>query len=379
MKLENRKFLAYLKIYGAAILSMFLITALLLPFRSNLNSTTVSLGLLLGVLFIATLFGSRPAFLSSIVGIWCFNYFFLPPFNTLHIAELDNLVAFGAFLLTALIAGQLSGYARRRAEESEQRRREIERLYRELQAAFEQASQTEALRRSEKLKSSLLDAVTHDLRTPLTSIKASVTTLLEDRRETVLDEEAREEFLEIINEETDRLNEFIEGIVGIAKIEAGALHLRKNRSVVEEIVNNAVERAKNQLASHRISIEFAPDIPEILVDAHSISEVVYTLLDNAAKYSPKTSKIRISARRIENEMIEIAVEDQGCGVAGEMREKIFNKFFRVGEKDIHTTGSGLGLGLAIARGIVESQGGRIWVEDGSGEFKTRFAFQIPIG
>ena len=86
---------------------MFLITALLLPFRSGLNSTTISLALLLGVLFIATAFGSRPAFLASVIGILCFNFFFLPPFNTLHIADLDNLVAFGAFLLTALVAGQL--------------------------------------------------------------------------------------------------------------------------------------------------------------------------------------------------------------------------------------------------------------------------------
>lgn len=369
-----------LKGFLFAVVSVFLITALLLPFRPNLNSTTVSLALLLVVLFNATIFGSRPAFLASVIGILCFNFFFLPPFHTFHIADLENLVAFGAFLITALTAGQLSGYARRRAEESEQRRGEIERLYRELQTAFEQASQAEALRRSEKLKSSLLDAVTHDLRTPLTSIKASVTTLLEDKRENILDEEAEEEFLDIINEETDRLNEFIEGMVGIAKIEADALHLRKNWSVVEEIINNAVERAKNQLNSYHILIEIERELPSVFVDALSISEVVYTLLDNAAKYSLNGSRIKISARRAENKMIEIRVEDEGRGIEEEMREKVFSKFFRGGgEKDIHTTGSGLGLGLAIARGIVESQSGRIWIEDGGKGFVTRFAFQIPIG
>ena len=368
-----------LKGYIFAIGSIFLTTALLLPFRYQLNTTTVSLTLLLVVLFIAALFGSRPAFLASIIGVLVFNFFFLPPFYTFHIADSENWVSFGAFLITALIAGQLSVYARRRAEESEQRRKEIERLYSELQSAFEQASQAEALRQSEQLKSSLLDAVTHDLRTPLTSIKASVTTLLEDKKERVLDDEAQEEFMEIINEETNRLNEFIEGMVGIAKVEAGALHLRKNWSVVEEIINNALVRAKNQLNSYHILIEIEPELPNVFVDAHSISEVVYTLLDNAAKYSPKNSKIRISAWQTVNEMIEISIEDQGRGISEEMREKVFNKFFRVAETDIHTTGSGLGLGLAIARGVIESQDGRIWIEDGSGEYVTRFAFQIPIG
>jgi len=248
-----------------------------------------------------------------------------------------------------------------------------------LQEAFEQASQAEALRRSEKLKSSLLDAVTHDLRTPLTSIKASVTTLLEDEKEKLLDEEGREEFLEIINEETDRLNEFIEGMVGIAKIEANSLQLRKKTNAVEEIVNNAVERAKNQIGSHKISIKIEPNLPNIFVDAHSIAEVVFTLLDNAAKYSPKDSNIQISVRCASNEMIEIAVEDEGRGIPIENRELVFKKFFRISEEAIHTTGGGLGLGLAIAKGIIESQDGQIWIDDATEGFTTKFVFRIPIG
>jgi K+-sensing histidine kinase KdpD len=365
--------------YFFAAAGVALITAVLAPFQSHLNSATVSLALLLVVLFVAVIFGSRPAFLASALGVLSFNFFFLPPFHTFTISEPQNWIAFGSFLVTALIAGQLSSYARRRAEESEQRRREIEKLYHELQEAFEQASQAEALRRSEKLKSSLLDAVTHDLRTPLTSIKAAVTTLLDDKKNKFLDTEGRTEFLEIINEETDRLNEFIEGMVGIAKIEANALRLKKSWSAVEEIVNNAIERAKTRLEPHEVALNIERDLPNILVDAHAVSEVVYTLLDNAAKYSPKNSKIRISARQTQNNTVEIAVEDQGRGISAEMREQVFSKFFRVSEDSIHTTESGLGLGLAIARGIVESQGGRIWVEDGSPGFKTKFVFVVPIG
>ena len=168
-------------------------------------------------------------------------------------------------------------------------------------------------------------------------------------------------------------------MVGIAKVEANALRIRKAWSEVEEIINNAIQRAKNQLSSNHIVIKIERDLPNIFVDASSIAEVVYTLLDNAAKYSPKGSKIRIAARRVDDEKIEIAVEDEGRGIAEAIREKVFDKFFRTGDEDIHTTASGLGLGLAIARGIVESQGGRIWIENGDDDFKTKFVFNLPIG
>ncbi|HEY8559099.1 MAG TPA: DUF4118 domain-containing protein [Pyrinomonadaceae bacterium] len=366
--------------FGIPLAAVFLVTAIPESVHSRVSTTTIALVLLLVILFSASFFGRNPALLASLAAMLSFNFFFLPPYGTWHIADSTNWVAWLAFILTAVTAGELSAYARRRAEEAERGKLEIERLYRELQNAFAQASQAEALRQSEKLKSSLLDAVTHDLRTPLTSIKASVTTLIEDKKERIFDDEAQTEFLEIIDEETDRLNEFIEGMVGLAKIEANALHLRKSWSAAEEIINHAAARAKNQLNAHRVRLEIEPELPLMLVDAGSIAEVVYTLLDNAAKYSPANSPIRIRARRTAGEKIEIAVEDEGKGVAPEMREKIFEKFVRdAAEDEIHTTASGLGLGLAIARGIVESQGGRIWTEDGDDGFKTKFVFQIPIG
>lgn len=365
--------------FGVSLGAILLVTALLAPFHNEINATTIALAFLIVVLFSATFFGRNPALFASLAAMLCFNFFFLPPVYTWTISQSQNLVAWFAFTLTAIVAGELSTYARTRAEEATRGKIEIERLYNELQAAFEKASQAEALKQSEQLKSSLLDAVTHDLRTPLTSIKASVTTLLEDKTENFLDDEGKTEFLEIINEETDRLNEFIEGMVGIAKVEANALRLRKAWSEITEIINNAIERAKNQLATNHIIIEIEKDLPSVFVDANSISEVIYTLLDNAAKYSSESSKIRISAGRSGEEMITVAVEDEGRGIKPEMREKVFDKFFRAETQDIHTTSSGLGLGLAIARGIIESQSGRIWIEDGTNNFNTKFVFEIPIG
>ncbi len=353
-------------------------TIVLLPFRIYLNSTEVALTLLLVVLFSSTLFGSRAGLTSALAGILTFNFFFLPPYYTLTIADPANWVTFGAFIITAIIAGQLSGYARRRAEESEARQTKIESLYEELKGAFEQASEAEALRRSEKLKSALLDAVTHDLRTPLTSIKASVTTLLSESPETSLDKESQREFLEIINEETDRLNDFIEGMVGIAKVEAGAVNLKKALSSVDEIISNAVERANLQLSHHRLEIDTPPELPVLTVDPASISQTIFTLLDNAAKYSPPGSRIRLSVHPTSAGKLRIVVEDQGQGIPKVDRDKVFDKFTRLGDQDIRSTESGLGLGLTIARGIIESQGGRIWIEDGSRDFVTRVVCELPM-
>ena len=368
------------KVWAAliAVGAVVLITGMLLPFRQFLNSTEIALTLLLLVLFSSTLFGSRAGLASATAGIVSFNFFFLPPFYTLAISDAENWVTFGAFILTAVIVGQLSGYARRRAEESELRQAKIERLYDELKGAFDQASDAEAVRRSEKLKSALLDAVTHDLRTPLTSIKASVTTLLDEPPDGRLDDESRKEFLEIIDEETDRLNSFIEGMVGIAKVEAGAIDVRRSPSSIDEIVTNAVERAGAQIAGHTLELDIAPDIPSINLDAASLSQVVFTLLDNAAKYAPAGSRMRLSARPTTASKLRIVVEDQGPGIPRLDRDRVFEKFTRLGDQDVQASGGGLGLGLAIAKGIIESQGGRIWIEDGSGDFATRIVCEVPM-
>ncbi len=166
--------------YIASIVGVAVVVVTLAPFHEQLR-TTAALALLLVVLFIATAWGSSPALAAAVLASLGYNFFFLPPVGTLTIAEPQNWIAFFAFAITALTAGQLSARARRRAEEAEQARAESERLYHELQLAFERASEAEALRKSEQLKTALLDAVTHDLRSPLTSIKMSVTALLGDQ------------------------------------------------------------------------------------------------------------------------------------------------------------------------------------------------------
>ncbi len=367
-----------------AALSVFGLTLVLKIVGDHVNAATVSLALLLNVLFIATRWGSWPALLASILAMLCFNFFFLPPFATFNIAATDNWIALLAFLITAVTAGHLSARARKRAEEAEVGKREIERLYAELRDAFERASHAEALRQSEKLKSALLDAVTHDLRTPLTSIKASVTTLLDEVRgngeAVALDAESKVEMMEVIDEESDRLNRFITGLIELARIEAGELHLRRHLGDIDEIISDALARAEPITREHRIELDIEKELPGVRVDERAVSEVVYTLIDNAAKYSPKGSTIRITAERTGDELIKMAVEDNGQGIPSNLRERVFDKFFRATrDGDISKPPPGTGMGLAIAKGIVEAHEGRIWIESGAGDQGTRVVFTLPIG
>ncbi|MGB7921844.1 MAG: DUF4118 domain-containing protein [Pyrinomonadaceae bacterium] len=374
--------------YLVAVVGILAVTALLKLFGEHVNSTTVALGLLIVVLLVATLWGSRPAVLASLLGVVCFNFFYLPPVGRLTIDDPDNWIALFAFLITAVTAGQLSAHAKRRAEEADAGRREIERLYTELQDAFEQASQAKALQQSERLKSALLDAVTHDLRTPLTSIKASVTTLLDDPltnsnggEPATLDPEGRREMLEVIDEEADRLNRFVEGLMELARIEAGEMHLRRRWGSVEEIITTALERAAPLTRDHKIHVTLDDGLPTVRVDDRAVAEVIYTLVDNAAKYSPKGTNINVIAKSTDEQMVQLIVEDEGSGIPIELRTRVFDKFFRaMRDGDTGTRQpSGSGMGLAIARGIVDAHGGRIWIEDNQAGRGSRFVVTLPIG
>jgi two-component system sensor histidine kinase KdpD len=371
--------------YIVAIIVIGAATAILKIFGGHINPTTVALAFLLIVLFVATAWGSKPAVLASLLAVACFNFFYLPPIGTFTIADPENWIALFAFLITAITAGQLSARARRRAAEANAARQEVERLYHELQDTFERSSQAKALKQSERLKSALLDAVTHDLRTPLTSIKASVTTLLDDQRslksganEAWLGEEGRQEMLEVIDEEADRLDRFIGSLMDLARIEAGEMQLRRQWSSLDGIIMAAMKRAEPRTRDQRIELWLDDQLPSVNVDEPALVEVVYVLVDNAAKYSAPASVIKVAARAGDDNTVRIIVEDQGPGIPPELRERVFDKFFRA-MRDGDQGKPGTGMGLAIAQGIVEAHGGRVWIEDGNEGRGARFVVALPMG
>ncbi len=339
------------------------------------NTTTVALCLVVVVLLVARAFGGPAAIAASVTGMLGLNFFFIPPTGALTIADPLNWVALAAFVAVAFTVGELSARAARRAEEADAHRIEAERLYRELQAAVDREVQTQADRRSDRLKSALLDAVTHNLRTPITSIKASTTALLSEP--SAMADAVKHELLEVVDEEADRLNLLVEDLIGLARIEAGELGLQVSWCSIDDVVGSAIRRGERLLRDHSLHVSIPPDLPVVRADARSLEEVLFQLLENAAKYSPAGTRILISASEQAGEMVEIRVEDEGPGVAADERERIFNKFYRAHATE--TAAGGSGLGLAIVRGIISAHGGQVTVTDRPGRPGACFIVRLPIG
>src|SRR4051812_47425987 len=240
--------------YVAAAVTVAAIVIVLRLLSVSYAGTAAPL-LLLDVVLVARLWGTGPALVAAASGAGAYSYYFLPPAG-FGIADAEDWIAFVTFIVTAVIAGELASRAARRAAEAQAGRQEIERLYQELQAAFERASEAEAARRNEQLKAALLDALTHNLRTPLTSIKAAVTALIRSGVWTPVSElssEGRSELLQVIDEESDRLNRFIEGLSTPDHAEpAQPLHLRAVD--VEGIIRSGLHRAETVTRDHRIVV-----------------------------------------------------------------------------------------------------------------------------
>jgi two-component system sensor histidine kinase KdpD len=320
--------------------------------------------LLLDVVVVARLWGTGPALVAAASGAGAYSYYFLPPAG-FGIEDAEDWIAFVTFIVTAVIAGELASRAERRAAEAQAGRQEIERLYQELQSAFERASEAEAARRNEQLKAALLDALTHNLRTPLTSIKAAVTALIRSgvwSPVSELSSEGRRELLQVIDEESDRLNRFIEGLSTPEDSKpVPPIHLRAIE--VDELVRSGLHRAETVIRDHRVNVALDEATPAVSGDAASIVEVIYILLDNASKYAPAGTTISVRAARDDERSVRISVADEGPGIPEHLRERVFEKFFRVPARESHDPNrGGIGLGLPIARRLIETQGGRIWIE-----------------
>ncbi len=238
--------------------------------------------------------------------------------------------------------------------------------------AVETLTRTEAARESETLRSALLDSVTHEFRTPLTSIKASVTTLLSTPQ---IDSAGQKELLTVIDEETDRLNRLVGEAAEMAQLDAQQVELRRETYDVRQVVEAALEKSKQVLAGRDVKLHLPESLPSVRVDLERIAEVLVQLLENAAKYSPPGTPITISAEPT-GKMVAFSVADRGPGIDDMEQSLIFEKFYR--GRDQRYRVQGTGMGLAIAKAIIEAHGGSIGVTSQLGSGSV-FHFTVPAG
>jgi two-component system, OmpR family, sensor histidine kinase KdpD len=465
------------------VLSIAIVAGIAFLYRHVLvvNQTTVALSLLLAILAVSAVWGMAVSVFMSVVAMLVFNYEFLPPIGTFTIADPQNWVALGAFLVTSIMGSQLSARIRRQADEAHSRRREIERLYKfsqkllgegnviqlmnaipnyivesfeagaselflpqkekfyrsgygaahldeekmktaflrdemtiepqqsvyfvpvrlgvraigslgisgaslsrqtldavsslvaiaiERARAVEQLSQTEAERQGERLKSALLDSVTHDFRTPLTSMKAAVTSLLVSGE--MVAPQAHE-LLSIINEECDRLNHLVEEAAEMARLEAGEIELHYAPTAIEEIIQGALALSRSSLGAREIQLKVVPDLPLVVADIDRAQDILVKLIDNANLYSPREQPITITAE-LSGDYVTTSVADRGPGIDDLEQGMIFDKFYR--GKDQRYLVRGTGMGLPIAKAIVTAHKGTIGVTSQLGHGSV-FSFSLP--
>ena len=467
--------------FGAAFAVLAAITFLYQKVLA-VNATTVALTFLLAILAVSTVWDMVVSVPMSIGAMLAFNYYFLPPAHTFTIADPQNWVALGAFLVVAIIGSHLSSRVRQRAADASARQRDVEKLYsfsqgllesrnamelvnripaqlvdafevgaaalfiaekqkvyrsgpivprldtdslkailardepvtdtansicfvpvrlggqpigslgisgtvlprQTLEAigtliaiaveharAVEQMGQTEAAREAEKLRTALLDAVTHALRTPLTSIKVSVTNMLSNP---ALTDPQRLELLTIINEESDRLNRLVGEAAEMARLDAGEVELNIEPHPIEDVITAALEHSGGKLGNRTVRVQIADGLPRARADVARAREVLVHLIENANQYSPPDEPITITAEA-SGDFIVTSVADRGSGIDDPEQTLIFEKFYR--GKDQRYSVEGTGMGLPIAKAIVEAHGGSISVTSQRGHGSV-FSFTLPV-
>jgi two-component system sensor histidine kinase KdpD len=274
------------------------------------------------------------------------------------------------------IAGEIALAAPLEREPDPASIRLLEALSPQLWAAVErarlrdEATQAEVLRRADQAKSALLDAVSHDLRTPLSSILASAGSLLQSDVDWPQDE--RRAFAQAIEQEAQRLDRIVGNLLDLSRLEGGELQPDRGWYEPIALIHDVVARLRPLVGTHPIRLDLPEELPPVLLDYSKVDQVLSNLLENAAKYSPPGTEIAIAAA-VTDGTLRVTVTDDGSGIAPEALPHLFEPFFR-GSRARPQSGSGLG--LAVARGLVEAHRGRIWAENRPGGGAS-FSFDIP--
>jgi K+-sensing histidine kinase KdpD len=427
----QRTWLARTFPYVAAAANVALVSVAIGLLVQETGPVALPLLYVLAVLAAALAFGRGPAIVAAVLSAAAYDFLLLEPHFAFGVANVGQWIGLAVFLLTALVIGALSGELRQRAREAADREREarllhaldqalakedlrevtaaaVEFLRRELgvdvapgdlgpvagiqsartdafiQTALTQAAaaveramlrraagEAEVLRRSDELKTALLHSVSHDLRTPLAAIKAATAALGDE----ALGGEERRAFAELIEREVDRLNRLLGNFLDLSRIEAGAVRPRREIYSLGSLVDDVVSRLAPRAPDHPVHVEIPDDLPPLPLDYVQVDQVLTNVLENALQHTPPGTEVRVTAERADG-VVRVTVADRGQGVPPGAIERIFDKFYRMAEGD-GRAGTGSGLGLAVARGLVEAHGGRAWAEPRPGG-GLAVHFTLPI-
>lgn len=347
-------------------------TLLVYPLKSIAPVVSLGVVYLPAILLISTVWGLRLGLLASVISAVAFNYFQLPPLHRLTIADEENWVALAAFVVVAAISSTVAGLARAQAIEAERRRAEADRALAELAALARERDrmqaemvEAEALRRSDELKTALLRSISHDLRTPLTSIIAGGAAL--GSPSTTAEE--RSELSAAVVDEGERLSRLVANLLDMSRLEAGKAEPHREPVDLAEVLE-ASRAAIGRRQTVRLAVE--RDLPLVDADAAQLERAFANLLENAVRHGGGRP-VTVSSRLV-GDKIAVRVVDQGPGIPENERRLIFEPF-RHGSGD--GSGGGAGLGLAIAKGFVEANGGEIGVDSVLGQGSS-FVVTLPF-
>lgn len=327
--------------YALALLGPPLLTLALIPFRSHLALASDMLVFLLLVVIVALVGGRGPAVLAAVVGSLVLNFYFTPPLHTWVIADADNAISIVVFILVAGLVSWAVDVADHRSQQ-----------------AFDAATRAENLATLARLRSALLTAVGHDLRSPLAIAKAGLSGARSN--ELVLADAERAALLTSADHALDRLAGLVDNLLDLSRLQTGATEVRRMPVAIEEVVVQALDQV--EVDARGVVLDVSDELPFAMADAGLLERVLANLIANAQRYSPDHRPPEVRAEAV-GDLVEIRVIDHGPGVPPEHREQIFEPFQRLGDTSNDT---GVGLGLALARGLTEAMDGTVTAEETHG-------------
>ncbi len=331
-----------------SLLLVGIISLVCFGFSSFIGYRVVAFILLVTVSLIAITFDILPVLVAAVLSSLAWNFFFIPPRFTFHIGATDDLILFVMYFIIALVNAVLT--------------HKIKQIQKEARQKEEKASAV-------KLYNTLLNSLSHELRTPIATIIGAADTLLANNMK--LTEEDKGELLAEISKASFRLNQQVENLLSMSRLESGFLQPKIDWCDINEIIYEAIKRIEENKCTQKISVNINPNLPLFKLDKGMLEQIIYNLLNNACLYTPWNSEIHLTALCHTN-TLQIIIEDNGKGFPEEEIKNVFGKFYRL--KNSKTGGTGLG--LSIVKGFTEALGGTIRLEN----VRTggaRFTISIP--